>query len=76
MKSNGNLEKDGWKSTKTILKLIEKIYLKLKELIKIDSNSLMMLNFNNHTNPFSIHQSSFKHEKDNDSLKSKNKWST
>jgi len=55
-----------------ILKLIEKIYLKLKELIKIDSNSLM-LNFNNHTNPFSIHQSSFKHEKDNDSLKSKNK---
>ena len=56
-----------------ILKLIEKIYLKLKEIIKIDSNSLMMLNFNNHTNPFSIHQSSFKHEKDNDSLKSKNK---
>ena len=57
---------------KRILKLIEKIYLKLKELIKIDSNSLM-LNFNNYNDPFSIHQSSFKHEKDNDSSKSKNK---
>ncbi len=53
-----------------ILSLIVNICNKLKELIGIDSNPLMKLNFNYHTYRFSIHQSSFKHKKDNDLLKS------